>query len=64
MTNHRLFVSLVFLALNLPQPAWPTDWPTFNLLEANSSNTAKSQTVKVSHDTRALLPGLAEKRSG
>ena len=50
MTNHRLFVSLVFLLLSIPHPGLATDWPTFNLLEANSSNAPKSQTVKVSHD--------------
>ena len=50
MTKHRLFVSLVFLLISLPQPGWATDWPTFNLLKVNSSNTPKSQTVKVSHD--------------
>ena len=50
MTNHRLFISLVFLLLSPPQSGWATDWPTFNLLTINSSNTPKSQTVKISHD--------------
>ena len=50
MTNHKLFISLVFILISLSQPGWAIDWPTFNLLKANSSNTPKSQTVKVSHD--------------
>ena len=50
MINYRLFISLVFLLISLPQPVWATDWPTFNLLEADSSNAPKSQTIKVSHD--------------
>ena len=50
MTKHRLFISLLFLLISLPQPSWATDWPSFNLLDVNSSNTPKPQTVKVSHD--------------
>lgn len=50
MTNYRLFISLVFLLLSLPQSGWATDWPTFDLLKATASNPPKSQTVIVSHD--------------
>jgi mono/diheme cytochrome c family protein len=51
MIKHRLFISLLFLFMSLPLPSWAADWPTFNLLEATTSNTPKPQTVKVSHDT-------------
>jgi len=37
MTNHRLPIILVIILLTLPQLGWATDWPTFNLLKADSS---------------------------
>lgn len=50
MANHRLSAILVILLITLPQPGWTMDWPTFDLLKADSSQLPKPQTVKVSHD--------------
>jgi mono/diheme cytochrome c family protein len=50
MTNHRLSIILIILLITLSQPVRSTDWPTFDLLKAASSQLPKSQTIKVGHD--------------
>ena len=50
MTNSRLSISLLILLLSLSLPVRATDWPTFNLLKADSSQLPKPQAIKVGHD--------------